>query len=75
MTVMAINKVVYGTNVLVDLTADTVTPEALTQGYTAHSCSGESLTGTMVTQTYRIGSGAPLSDLGIDGDLYFDMGE
>ena len=33
---MAINKVVYGTNVLIDLTADTVTADKLAQGITAH---------------------------------------
>ena len=43
---MAINKVVYGTNVLIDLTADTVTADALRQGYTAHSADGEKITGT-----------------------------
>ena len=43
---MAINKVVYGTNVLIDLTADTVTADALRQGYTAHSADGEEITGT-----------------------------
>lgn len=41
-----VNKVVYGTTVLVDLTADTVTPETLMQGYTAHDKSGALITGT-----------------------------
>lgn len=41
-----INKVVYGTTVLVDLTADTVTPSTLMQGYTAHDKSGALITGT-----------------------------
>lgn len=45
---MAINKVVYGTTVLVDLTSDTVTAAALQQGYTAHAKSGEKITGTLV---------------------------
>lgn len=40
------NKVIYGTTVLVDLTADTVTPETLMQGYTAHDKSGALITGT-----------------------------
>lgn len=43
---MAINKVVYGTNTLIDLTADTVTAEQLLRGYTAHNQAGESITGT-----------------------------
>ena len=40
------NKVVYGTTVLVDLTADTVTAATLMQGYTAHDRSGALITGT-----------------------------
>lgn len=43
---LPVNKVVYGTTVLVDLTADTVTPETLMQGYTAHDKSGALITGT-----------------------------
>ena len=45
---MAINKVVYGTTVLVDLTSDTVTAAALQQGYTAHAKNGEQVVGTLV---------------------------
>lgn len=43
---MAVNKVVYGTTVLVDLTGDTVTADKLMQGYTAHDKSGALITGT-----------------------------
>lgn len=53
---MAVNKVVYGTTVLVDLTGDTVTAGSLAQGYTAHDKSGALITGT-----------APM---GISGDAY-----
>ena len=44
---MAVNKVVYGTTVLVDLTGDTVTADKLLKGVTAHHASGEQITGTM----------------------------
>lgn len=44
---MAINKVVYGGDTLVDLTSDTVTPETLAKGYTAHGANGEPIVGTM----------------------------
>lgn len=71
---MAINKVVYGTTVLVDLTADTVSANDLLTGVTAHDKSGNSIMGTVVTQVYRIGSGLPDDSVGKDGDLYFDMG-
>ena len=47
MSVMAVNKVVYGTTVLVDLTEDTVTPDKLLKGETAHNAAGEPVTGTM----------------------------
>lgn len=40
-----VNKVVYGTTVLVDLTADTVEPGALLAGYTAHDASGAPISG------------------------------
>ena len=47
MNAMAVNKVVYGTTVLVDLTGDTVTADKLLKGATAHDASGEQITGTM----------------------------
>lgn len=42
---MAISKVVYGGNVLMDLTGDTVTKEVLLSGYTAHGKNGELVEG------------------------------
>lgn len=47
MSAMAVNKVVYGTTVLVDLTKDTVTADKLLKGATAHDATGEPITGTM----------------------------
>lgn len=43
---MATSKVVYGGNVLMDLTADTVTKEKILKGYTAHGADGEPIVGT-----------------------------
>lgn len=43
---MAISKVVYGGNVLIDLTADTVTADKILSGYTAHGADGAPMTGT-----------------------------
>ena len=40
------NKVIYGGNVLIDLTADTVTANDLAYGKTAHDKSGAPITGT-----------------------------
>jgi hypothetical protein len=42
---MAISKVVYGGNTLIDLTPDTVTKEKILKGYTAHGADGEPITG------------------------------
>ncbi len=48
---MAVNKVVMNTEngeeTLIDLTSDTVTPETLAEGETAHNAAGEEITGTM----------------------------
>lgn len=43
---MAISKVIYGGETLLDLTADTVVKEKLLKGYTAHGANGELVTGT-----------------------------
>lgn len=44
---MAVNKVVYGDETLLDLTNDSVTPDTLAEGATAHDASGARITGTM----------------------------
>jgi hypothetical protein len=43
---MAVNKVVFGGQTLIDLTADTITEERLLSGTTAHNQKGEAITGT-----------------------------
>lgn len=43
---MAISKVVYGGNTLIDLTADTVTADKVLTGVKAHGADGEQITGT-----------------------------
>lgn len=43
---MAVNKVIYGSEVLIDLTKDTVTPDKMLKGFTAHDQSGAEITGT-----------------------------
>ena len=48
---MPINKVLYGTQVLMDLTEDTVTADKLAKGETAHDASGEQITGTLETES------------------------
>lgn len=67
---MAINKVVYGSTTLIDLTSDTVTADSLLSGKTAHGKSGDIINGTLVVQHYYTGSGTPSASLGQDGDIY-----
>lgn len=72
---MAVNKVVYAGTTLVDLTSDTVTPETLAEGVTAHDASGSIITGTMTAgdttaYTVYIGTTEPTTDIGNDGDIY-----
>lgn len=43
---MAYNKITYGENTLIDLTEDTVTPDKLIYGYTAHDKTGAIIVGT-----------------------------
>lgn len=43
---MAVNKVVINDEVVLDLTADTITPDKLAKGITAHDKSGAPITGT-----------------------------
>lgn len=40
-----INKVIFGSDTLIDLTADTVTEDTLDKGVTAHNAQGEPITG------------------------------
>lgn len=44
---MAINKVVYNSNTIIDLTTDTVSADVLLYGQTAHDKSGNKITGTI----------------------------
>ena len=70
---MAINKVVYGNNVLVDLTEDTVSPENLQSGATAHSKSGALIRGTA-----SMGGAAPctvIAENEFNSNSIYDIGD
>lgn len=71
---MGRSKVVYGTETLIDLTEDSVTAAALLSGYTAHDKAGEAVTGALSVATVYAGSGAPADTLGVNGDIYLDLG-
>lgn len=52
MIVMAVNKVKLSNGeTLIDISGDSVTPETLAKGVTAHDKSGAKITGTMVSRT------------------------
>lgn len=63
-----------GDGAMFSLEIGTAQQQQVLTGVTFTSIYGSNLTGTLITQTYRTGSGAPSNDLGSDGDLYFDMG-
>ena len=48
------NKVVLGSETLIDLTADTVAADKLLSGYTAHDASGATITGTYTDSTFVV---------------------
>lgn len=54
---MAVNKVTYGGETLIDLTGDTVTADKLAQGITAHDASGAEIIGTLVASATKIETG------------------
>lgn len=64
---MGVNKVVLNTadgeETLIDLTGDTVTPETLAEGATAHDSTGEKITGTMSTSGGGVSGPVSWNDL------------
>ncbi len=71
---MAVNKIIYNAQVLIDLTNDTVAADNLLAGVTAHDKSGNQVTGNVTFGTVYTGSGEPASSVGTDGDIYLDLG-
>lgn len=51
---MAVNKVEVGGKVKLDLTQDTVTPETLLSGATAHNAAGEQISGAVAPVRYDV---------------------
>lgn len=71
---MAVNKVVYGTEVLVDLTADTVSADKLVEGITAHDKSGVVIQGTLIDGD-ELGYGDPTLPLVNVAQLDFEISD
>lgn len=60
---MANNKIICGEEVLIDLTADTVTPDALARGVTAHDMSGDIIVGTSTKDSDTSDASAKASEI------------
>jgi len=61
--IKAINKVIYGGKVLIDLTADTVVADKLLAGYKAHGADGNVVTGTCDFDMNTSGATATASEI------------
>ena len=68
-----VNKVVYGSDTLIDLTEDTVASDKLLRGYTAHSNSGAVIFGELDLVNIFSGNDAPDNSIGDDGDIYIQL--
>ena len=66
---MAVNKVALNGEVKLDLTADTVTPETLLKGATAHNAAGELITGVYEPMNIKQYTGTLLAS-GWDADSH-----
>lgn len=62
---MAVNKVVYGSETLIDLTEDTVTADAVADGYSVHLASGVRTTGTAKYAASPVANGNAVRTNGI----------
>lgn len=69
--VKLINKVVLGSDTVLDLTSDTVTPETLLVGTTAHNAKGEIITGTLVPCTVYSAESPAMDGTTLNSDTTF----
>lgn len=60
---MAINKVIYGGNTLIDLTGDTVSADKILSGYKTHDKSGAVITGTCTFDSDTSDANAAASEI------------
>ena len=68
-----VNKVVYGSQTLIDISDTTATADKILQSYTAYGANGQKITGTVQFVTYYTGSTNPASSLGSNGDIYLKV--
>lgn len=70
---MAINKVEYDGNVLIDITDTTATADTVLSGSAFYDKSGTKVQGGVSFISYYTGSSTPSSSLGSDGDIYVQI--
>lgn len=70
---MAINKVIYGGETLIDLTGDTVTPDKLLSGTTAHNMAGEEIEGSCTFDSDTSDADAKVSGV-LEGTSFYARG-
>lgn len=69
---MAVNKVVLGSETLLDLTGDTVTRDTLLAGHTAHNAAGEQIEGEYTPPDVFTGASAEADSMDkINGGLVY----
>lgn len=71
---MAINKVIRKGTTVLDLTSDTVTPETLMQGVTAHNAAGDPIVGTASSGIDTSDATATAADM-LSGETAYAKGE
>ena len=71
---MAVNKVIYGTQTLIDLTSDTVSADKMIAGITAHDKSGEVITGTCDFDTNTQDATAAVAEI-LEGKTAYVRGQ
>ena len=70
---MALNKIVYGSDVLIDLTGDTVSEDTLAKGITAHNKSGEVIVGTSTKDSDTSDADVAVAEI-LDGKIAYARG-
>lgn len=70
---MAYNKIIYGGKTLIDLTADTVTPDKLLVGATAHDKSGATITGECAFDSDTTDATAAVAEV-LEGKTFYARG-
>lgn len=70
---MAVSKVVYGKNTLIDLTGDTVEASTMLAGTTAHNAKGEPIEGTVQYAHYYELDSIPSNSFGENNDICIVM--